>query len=273
VSSASLGESSQPDAPNPGGARFPLFQTSPAMTRAQYEFAAKIGCIGSYVDFGCGYGFGTTLVANSLRVPSFGFDLDEACVRYAKGRFQQPNLHFDYRAEMSLPFETGSVGLVTSFAVVEHLDDRRLSSFLQEVRRVLRPEGVLVGATPNRLLHEKVSPFHIREFSAEEIREVACVHGFEVKVYGQTPGEVPHDTIALRAYSKVPFAIQRRHTVRVIASVADRFFLLGGTNSIEKAAIRPFDPVTSRTIVFVMRKNPKSGDPNLGEAGQPAITE
>jgi SAM-dependent methyltransferase len=268
MSSESASEANSPGAPNPGGARFPLFQATPAMTRAQYEFAARIGCKGSYVDFGCGYGFGTMLVADSLGVTSFGFDLDEACVRYAKGRFRQPNLHFDYRAEVSLPFESGSVGLVTCFAVIEHLDEGRLARFLQEVRRVLAPNGALVGATPNRLLHEKVSPFHIREFSAGDLEELARANGFRAEIFGQTPGEVPHDTLALRAYSKVPFSIQRLHTMRVIAAVADRFFLLGGTSSIEKAAIRPFDAATSRTIVFVIRDNRNTADRKI-EPGRP----
>ena len=53
----------------------------------------------------------------------------------------------------SLPLRDESVDLVTAFDVIEHLvgGEPWQQAFLREIRRVLRPEGVLLLTTPNRL--------------------------------------------------------------------------------------------------------------------------
>jgi SAM-dependent methyltransferase len=47
-----------------------------------------------------------------------------------------------------LPFPSEHFDVVTMLAVIEHLDPDRLGDLLAEVRRVLRPRGVLILTTP-----------------------------------------------------------------------------------------------------------------------------
>lgn len=57
-------------------------------------------------------------------------------------------LPHDFEAEPSLPFEDRSFDAVTMLAVFEHVDPAALTPLLSDIRRVLRPGGILVLTTP-----------------------------------------------------------------------------------------------------------------------------
>lgn len=48
-----------------------------------------------------------------------------------------------------LPFDAGTFDVVTLFEVIEHLKPEDAHVMLSEIRRVLKPGGVLIGSTPN----------------------------------------------------------------------------------------------------------------------------
>jgi SAM-dependent methyltransferase len=71
---------------------------------------------------------------------------------------------------------------VASFQVIEHFADAR--PYLAEVARILRPEGTALFSTPNRLESDGENPFHLREYTAEELAEVLSIHFEQVEVRG-----------------------------------------------------------------------------------------
>lgn len=56
---------------------------------------------------------------------------------------------------------------MTSFQVIEHFADP--SAYLTEIARVLRPDGVALLSTPNRLQSDGENPYHPREYTAGEL--------------------------------------------------------------------------------------------------------
>jgi SAM-dependent methyltransferase len=81
-----------------------------------------------------------------------------------------------------LAFRDGSFDVVCSFQVLEHL--REPASFLAEAARVLRPAGVLILTTPNRLTSFSENPYHVKEYRAEELRELLLPRFSTVEILG-----------------------------------------------------------------------------------------
>jgi SAM-dependent methyltransferase len=85
-----------------------------------------------------------------------------------------------------LPIAAGSVDYVTAIEVIEHLAD--VDGHLAEVRRVLRPGGVLVVTTPHRLASgELQDPYHVVEYDAAGLAAVLRRHFASVEVRGMYP--------------------------------------------------------------------------------------
>jgi SAM-dependent methyltransferase len=84
----------------------------------------------------------------------------------------------------ALPLPDGVIDVVVNFQVIEHLWDQ--GQFVAECLRVLRPGGVLLMSTPNRITFSPgrdtpVNPFHTRELSAAELTELLTAAGFSVQ--------------------------------------------------------------------------------------------
>jgi 2-polyprenyl-3-methyl-5-hydroxy-6-metoxy-1,4-benzoquinol methylase len=132
------------------------------------------------VEAGVGEGYGGQVLADAGAAVVLGLDLDATTLRHV-ARSYPPVL--PVRANLvRLPCRSGSVDVVVSNQVVEHLWDQ--AGFVAECARVLRPGGRLVLTTPNRRTFPPGNPFHSRELDAVELAallaaqvEVEAVHG------------------------------------------------------------------------------------------------
>ena len=78
-----------------------------------------------------------------------------------------------------------SVDFAVTFQVIEHIQNDEL--FLKEIRRVLKRGGKLIMTTPNVKMSLTRNPWHIREYSPEQMRNVlkSVFKDFELKgVFG-----------------------------------------------------------------------------------------
>jgi hypothetical protein len=73
--------------------------------------------------------------------------------------------------------------------LIEHLDPQLNITFLGEIKRVLRPGGVLAITTPHKQSSVLSSLYHTQEFSAEELRNLLSRCFSHVEVFGYySPG-------------------------------------------------------------------------------------
>ncbi|CAA9265108.1 MAG: SAM-dependent methyltransferase [uncultured Corynebacteriales bacterium] len=137
-------------------------------------------CTGAVVlEAGCGEGYGADRVAGVARTV-LGLDYDAAAVRHVAAAY--PRVRAVRGNLAGLPLATGSVDVVASLQVLEHLWDQ--PGFLAECGRVLRPAGTLLLTTPNRLTfsppNRPMNPFHHRELDPAEFTALLDECGFEL---------------------------------------------------------------------------------------------
>ncbi|MCZ8380448.1 class I SAM-dependent methyltransferase [Mycobacterium sp. CPCC 205372] len=133
------------------------------------------------LEAGCGEGYGADLIADVAR-RVIGLDYDEATVAHVRARYPRIEMHHGNLAALPLP--DASVDVVVNFQVIEHLWDQ--PQFVAECLRVLRPSGVLLMSTPNRITFTPgsdtpVNPFHTRELNADELTELLTGAGFALE--------------------------------------------------------------------------------------------
>lgn len=133
------------------------------------------------LEAGCGEGYGADLLADvASRV--IGLDYDEAAVAHVRARYPRVDMRHGNLAQ--LPLDDGAVDVVVNFQVIEHLWDQ--AQFVRECARVLRPSGVLLMSTPNRITFSPgrdtpINPFHTRELDAGELTELLTDAGLVVE--------------------------------------------------------------------------------------------
>lgn len=160
----------------PGSA---LFGVDLARHRAAYAYANLNARGERLLDLGCGTGYGTAELADSVstRIAVFGLDrvAPAASSRRPNARFVRADLH-------GIPLRDRSFSTIASFQVIEHLEDP--GPYLAAISRLLEPNGTAYVTTPNVLTSDGVNPWHVHEYQAEELRELLLRHFAEVEMLG-----------------------------------------------------------------------------------------
>ena len=139
----------------------------------RYFFALQF-CRGKDVlDIASGEGYGAALLsAVASRV--IGVDNSAEAIRHANVNYCDRHIFFKLGAAEKLPLPDDSVDVVVSFETLEHLEDQE--KFLSEIKRVLRPDGLLVMSSPDTSVYsgEKAirNPYHVKELSRTEFLDL-----------------------------------------------------------------------------------------------------
>ena len=146
----------------------------------RYCFARDF-CVGRDVlDIASGEGYGAAILADVAR-SVIGVERDADAVAFSKANYVVPALNFLVGDALDIPLADASIDVVVSFETLEHVRDQ--TRFLNEIKRVLRPDGLLIISTPDRNIHSgigmPVNPYHVHELSGPEFddlldRNFAC---------------------------------------------------------------------------------------------------
>lgn len=142
---------------------------------AYVEAAKRIR--GDVLEIGTGSGYGIEVIAPHARRYT---TLDKQMPRFAD---ELPdNVEFLQSVVPPLPFAAESFDCVITFQVIEHI--RRDLDFVAEAARVLRPGGLLVLTTPNAPMSLTRNPWHVREYTADQLRNLLGSRFAEVEILG-----------------------------------------------------------------------------------------
>ncbi len=139
---------------------------------------------GDLLEVGCGEGRGIGSVLSSVK-SYWAIDKIESAIADLRQRF--PTGNFITGNLPPLPYPDASFDSILSFQVIEHIEDDTL--FLKEIHRVLRSGGVALITTPNRPLSLSRNPWHIREYTADELTRLAKTIFAGVEMKGITGNE------------------------------------------------------------------------------------
>jgi SAM-dependent methyltransferase len=152
----------------------------------RYALAAELAAGKAVLDIASGEGYGSNMLAKTARLV-VGVDVDETVVAHARAAYPAENLTFHLGSCTDIPLPAGEIDLVVSFETIEHHDRHR--EMMAEIRRVLRPDGVLVVSTPDRRTYSDLTgyanPFHVKELYPAEFEELLRSYFQRVAVYGQ----------------------------------------------------------------------------------------
>ena len=148
---------------------------------AVYEWIAERVAGKRVVDLACGEGYGTAVLGRRA-AEVVGVDANPEAHEHARRRYVAPNLRF----ERSL--------------VEDYAEPRDAIVFLQTIEHIHEPGALLEGfaatapvsyvSTPNRLTlapagaDKSDNPWHLREYTATEYRELLEPHFARIDLYG-----------------------------------------------------------------------------------------
>ena len=123
------------------------------------------------LDVACGEGYGSALMSRHAAQVN-GVDISAEAIAHGRNTYaENTGLAFTQASCTRMPFAAASFDRVVSFETVEHIDEQAL--FLDEIKRVLKPDGVLILSCPNKAEYSDkrgfTNEFHVRELYRPEL--------------------------------------------------------------------------------------------------------
>ena len=98
------------------------------------------------LDIGCGRGEWLE-ICNNKGIKSFGIEKDDGMYAFCRG-LKLDVIRADALKALS-KYEKNSFQIISAFHLIEHLDNIKLDTLIQECQRILEPGGVLILETPS----------------------------------------------------------------------------------------------------------------------------
>lgn len=145
-----------------------------------YLEAAKL-ISGKVLEIGTGSGYGVEIVAphtsEFTTVDKFETEIIHS------DAFKNNNVKF---IQMNIPplkdIPSDSFDFVITFQVIEHIPKDH--DFLKEINRVLKKGGKLIVTTPNKKMSITRNPWHVREYTVQELKQLMSRYFSDVKTLG-----------------------------------------------------------------------------------------
>jgi len=144
-----------------------------AFTLTRYTFALTVASDmleenrNTYLDFGCGTGLGTELIASSFK-KSYGVEKRPECIEYAVRVHNRAPISYLHNLPDGATFD-----YVTMLEAIEHLDQAEAVTILRAISSAMPAHGVLYITTPVSGTHDGSNPdntYHKHEYHPGELK-------------------------------------------------------------------------------------------------------
>lgn len=124
------------------------------------------------LDVGCGDGVALNLLQKMPNLDLYGIDSSEEALTVAREKNPHAKLTHGNVSHLDYPDETFDI--VISSDVIEHIIDS--NKMLEEIKRVAKPNAVIIIGTPIRRTRPPIDPHHVEEFFKEDFVALMSHH-------------------------------------------------------------------------------------------------
>jgi len=209
-------------------------QTSLAVHRQRYRFAASYAANRRVLDLACGIGYGSRILKNEGGASEVvGLDAAPDAIDYARRHYSSEGISFAC-AEYETFSDPAPFGLVCSLETIEHVPDP--DDFLIKISSLIEPGGIFVASVPVTVSTDS-NPHHLHDFTHRSFKRLLERHGFH-------PFEQLEQRFAIRylGHGRVSEALRRVDKLRLVAYYA-RHPLLFGRRMVELVRYGPTNVV------------------------------
>ena len=136
----------------------------------RYEFAKQFVKDKYVLDIACGSGYGSKIIAEAGAKKVVAVDVDKETIDFAKKNYFNENIKYITGNAEEIKQDSNLFDVITSFETIEHLQNP--DKFLNELARVIKIDGIAIISTPNKNVSHEKNPFHFKEFSRNEFKEI-----------------------------------------------------------------------------------------------------
>jgi SAM-dependent methyltransferase len=138
------------------------------------------------LDVASGEGYGTHLLSG-VAESVVGVDLSADAVAHASKKYTSHNLQYIAASCTQIPQPDHSFDVIVSFETIEHI--REQEAFLREINRLLKPDGLFIISSPNRVEYSEKTgyknEYHVKELDRAELKALLDQYWPEQKWFAQ----------------------------------------------------------------------------------------
>lgn len=217
----------------------------------RYHLAKDVVRGKDVLDMASGEGGGTALLAGTCR-SVVGVDASSQAVLNARANYKAGNISFELGSWEDIPLPSASVDVVVSFETLEHVKNRE--RFMQEIKRVLRADGILIISTPDEKADAttgEVKFLSVKKLSRQQFSELLGKYFGHLSIHGQKIGF--GSIVAPESYATRFFETDAANGVTA-AGVAAPTYLIGVASDL---------PVDNISMSGILSQDIQSSEPVL----------
>jgi 2-polyprenyl-3-methyl-5-hydroxy-6-metoxy-1,4-benzoquinol methylase len=154
---------------------------STTMDITQRVILRLVGSGKNILEMGSGNGDLACWLGNQ-RNTVLGFDISSRAVESGQNKAAELKLEGRVKFQQGSAIKTGlpemSFDIVVSQWLIEHIHPSQVGLHLDEVSRILKPDGAYIFTTPNRYDGASSFGMHLKEWGFTEMRRLVEQHGF-----------------------------------------------------------------------------------------------